>query len=180
LRAHSSRTSHTSSPVRVPRPAPSFHAASRPHLTVTPWRFPGPSAPRIPGQGTCTPKHDRMHGTHACGEPPPEAEARHERTLEGVGSRPGLGWGHSDRLPRGCPPPRDAVTLVVLPEAPATLLHQCPAPAYLITSSAWKRSVGGMVSPSASAVLRLMISSNFTGCSTGRFPGLAPLRILST
>jgi hypothetical protein len=50
-RAHSSRASHTSYPVRVPRPAPSFHAAFRPHLTVTPLRVPCPSAPRTPGQG---------------------------------------------------------------------------------------------------------------------------------
>jgi hypothetical protein len=26
--------------------------------------FPWPAAPRIPGQGTFTPEHDRMHGTH--------------------------------------------------------------------------------------------------------------------
>src|SRR2546430_4827759 len=64
-RAHSSQAYHTSYPVRVPRPAPSFHASFRPHLTVTPLRFPCPSAPRIPGQGTFTPKHDSMHGTHA-------------------------------------------------------------------------------------------------------------------
>ena len=31
-----------------------------------------------------------------------------------------------------------------------------------------------MVRPSALAVLRLMTSSNFVGCSTGRSPGLAP------
>ena len=37
-----------------------------------------------------------------------------------------------------------------------------------------------MVRPSALAVLRLMTSSNFVGCSTGRSAGLAPLRILST
>src|SRR6266436_10218133 len=49
-----------------------------------------------------------------------------------------------------------------------------------ITSSAWKRSVGGIVSPSASAVFRLMISSNFVGCSTGKSAGVAPFRILST
>ena len=85
-RAHSSRAYHTSYPVRVPRPAPSFHAAFRPHLAVTPWRFPGPSAPRIPGRGTFTPKHDSMHGTHASSEPPPTAGARDERTLYGVGS----------------------------------------------------------------------------------------------
>ena len=67
-RAHSSRAYHTSYPVRVPRPAPSFHASFRPHLTVTPWRFPCPSAPRTPGQETFTPKHDRMHGTHGKAE----------------------------------------------------------------------------------------------------------------
>ena len=56
------RLYHPASPGRVPRLARAFHAAVRPHLAVTPWRFPGPSAPRTPGQGTCTPEHDRMHG----------------------------------------------------------------------------------------------------------------------
>ena len=51
---------------------------------------------------------------------------------------------------------------------------------YSITSSARASSDGGIVRPSALAVLRLMTSSNFVGCSTGRSPGLAPLRILST
>ncbi len=37
-----------------------------------------------------------------------------------------------------------------------------------------------MVRPSALAVLRLITSSNFVGCSTGRSPGLAPCRILAT
>jgi hypothetical protein len=50
---------------------------------------------------------------------------------------------------------------------------------YRITSSAWKRSVGGMVRPRAWAVFRLMTSSNFIGCSTGRSAGFAPFRILS-
>src|SRR5262245_1669181 len=40
--------------------------------------------------------------------------------------------------------------------------------------------MGASSSPSALAVLRLMISSNFVGRSTGRSAGLAPLRILST
>ena len=61
----SPRLYHTSYPVRVPRPARSFHASFRPHLTVTPLRFPCPSAPRTPGQETFTPEHDSMHGTHA-------------------------------------------------------------------------------------------------------------------
>jgi hypothetical protein len=52
--------------------------------------------------------------------------------------------------------------------------------AYRSTSSAWKRSVGGMVRPRAFAVFRLTTSSKVMGCSTGRSAGLAPLRILST
>jgi hypothetical protein len=78
-RARSPRRYPTSSRVRVPRPARAFHAACRPHLAVTPWRFPCPSAPRIPGQGPCTPTHDRMHGTHA--GPEPRASARRLQAL---------------------------------------------------------------------------------------------------
>src|SRR6516162_6678316 len=48
-----------------------------------------------------------------------------------------------------------------------------------ITSSARVRIVGGTVIPIALAVLRLIRSSNFVGCSTGRSAGFAPLRILS-
>ena len=51
---------------------------------------------------------------------------------------------------------------------------------YSMTLLAWSRSVCGIVSPNASAVLRLMTSSNFVGRWTGRSPGFAPLRILST
>src|SRR5438552_3273495 len=49
-----------------------------------------------------------------------------------------------------------------------------------MTSSARCRSAGGIVRPRALALLRLITNSNFVGCSTGRSPGLAPLRILST
>jgi len=52
--------------------------------------------------------------------------------------------------------------------------------AHRITSSAWKRSIGGSVRPRACAVLRLITNSNFLGCSTGRSAGVAPLRSLST
>jgi hypothetical protein len=60
----------------------------------------------------------------------------------------------------------------------------CIAPAcgwrtHSITSSARASSNGGMVRPSALAVLRLMISSNLLGCSIGRSAGFAPLKILS-
>jgi hypothetical protein len=49
-----------------------------------------------------------------------------------------------------------------------------------MTSSARASTEGGIVRPSAFAVRRLMTSSNFVGCSTGRSAGLAPLRILAT
>ena len=52
--------------------------------------------------------------------------------------------------------------------------------AYWITSSASRSRDGGIVIPSALAVLRLRTSSNVMGRSMGRSPGLAPFRILST
>ena len=56
-----------------------------------------------------------------------------------------------------------------------------PAPVhYSITWSARWSSDGGSDSLRAFAVLRLTTSSNCVGCSTGRSPGFAPLRILST
>src|SRR5262249_18285197 len=48
-----------------------------------------------------------------------------------------------------------------------------------ITSSARASSVGGRSSPSAFAVVRLMVRSNLVGCSTGMSAGLAPRRTLS-
>src|SRR5262249_44210321 len=48
-----------------------------------------------------------------------------------------------------------------------------------ITSSARAISVGGSSRPSALAVRRLTRSSSLVGCSTGRSPGEAPLKILS-
>src|SRR5207248_6272804 len=58
--------------------------------------------------------------------------------------------------------------------------EECSPVHYWMTSSARDRSEAGIVTPRALAVLRLITSSNFVGCSTGRSPGLAPLRILST
>jgi hypothetical protein len=57
---------------------------------------------------------------------------------------------------------------------------ECSSVHYSMTSSARASTAGGMVIPSALAVFRLITSSNFVGCSTGRSAGLAPLRILST
>src|SRR5262249_54364712 len=50
---------------------------------------------------------------------------------------------------------------------------------YWISSSARASTEGGIVTPSAFAVFRLMTSSNLVGSSIGRSVGLAPLRILS-
>ena len=49
-----------------------------------------------------------------------------------------------------------------------------------MTSSARASISGGIVSPRALAVFRLMSNKNFVGCSIGRSAGLAPFRILST
>ena len=55
-----------------------------------------------------------------------------------------------------------------------------PTTFYLITLSALARTLGGMVTPICLAAFRLIISSNFVGCSTGRSAGFAPFKILST
>src|SRR5215204_7028956 len=54
------------------------------------------------------------------------------------------------------------------------------SPPHSITSSARARSVGGIVRPSALAVLKLMRNSNLVGCSTGKSPAVAPFRSRST
>src|SRR5579863_468690 len=53
-------------------------------------------------------------------------------------------------------------------------------PLYSITSSAVAKSAGGTEIPSASAVLRLITISNFSGRCIGKSLGLAPCRILPT
>src|SRR5260370_11267029 len=53
------------------------------------------------------------------------------------------------------------------------------AAVHSITSSARASSVGGIVRPSALAVLRLITSSNRVGCSTGGAAALAALWVLS-
>src|SRR5262245_25416116 len=65
-------------------------------------------------------------------------------------------------------------------ETPAHGLKE-PSPVhYSITWLARSSSAGGIVSPSAFAAFRLTTRSNFVGRSTGRSPGIAPLRIRST
>src|SRR5499427_9006707 len=55
-----------------------------------------------------------------------------------------------------------------------------PIPPHSISSSAVASSDGGIVKPSALAVVRLMTRSNLVGCMTGRSAGLAPLRTRPT
>jgi hypothetical protein len=67
------------------------------------------------------------------------------------------------------------------PPPGSSLIQSRPGPVtHSIISSARARMDCGAVRPSALAMLRLMTSSNFVGCSIGRSAGLAPLRILST
>ena len=54
------------------------------------------------------------------------------------------------------------------------------APSHSITSSARAISDCGTVSPSAFAVLTLIINSYFVGACTGRLAGFSPLRMRST
>src|SRR5213594_2771047 len=90
--------------------------------------------------------------------PQPRPEAAAQRRLKGVGCRRLFGQAL----------------------ASCGVYSQCVPHAYWITSSARRSSDGGIVIPRAWAVLRLMTSSNFMGCSTGKSAGLAPFRILST
>src|SRR5262245_21156989 len=53
-------------------------------------------------------------------------------------------------------------------------------PHHSMTSSARASNMAGTSRPSALATVRLMTNSNLVGCSTGRSPGFAPRRILST
>jgi len=59
------------------------------------------------------------------------------------------------------------------------VLGQEPKSNYSITSSARPNSVGGIVIPSAFAVLRLIDNIILVGNSTGSSPGGVPCRILS-
>jgi hypothetical protein len=54
------------------------------------------------------------------------------------------------------------------------------APLHSITSSASASRLGGISTPNAFAVARLMTSSNLVASSTGRSPGFSPLRMRPT
>jgi hypothetical protein len=54
--------------------------------------------------------------------------------------------------------------------------NSCRTPLYSITSSATASHLSGIVRSSAFAVLRLITSSNFVDCMTGRSAGFSPFR----
>src|SRR6516225_1602366 len=51
---------------------------------------------------------------------------------------------------------------------------------HLITLSALARTLSGIVRPICLAAFRLMMNSNFVGCSMGSSAGFRPFKILST
>jgi hypothetical protein len=59
------------------------------------------------------------------------------------------------------------------------LMHRSKKRSYSITSSARPSSEIGTLTPNV-AVLRLIISSTFVDCMTGKSAGLSPLRTLPT
>src|SRR4029453_1944123 len=59
-------------------------------------------------------------------------------------------------------------------------LAETTAYCHLITLSALTSTLGGIVKPICLAAFRLMMNSNFFGCSTGRSAGFAPFNIFST
>jgi hypothetical protein len=67
-----------------------------------------------------------------------------------------------------------------LPEVREGALRNDVIPVHSMISSARASNVGGIVSPSAFAVLTLIASGNWVGNSIGKFPGGVPCRILST
>ena len=80
------------------------------------------------------------------------------------------------RLPRSDSRQSLAISLILALLPPIAIGNRL----HLMTFSARISTTGGIVRPSALAVFKLIISSNFVGCSTGKSAGLAPFRILST
>src|SRR5215813_9129614 len=98
------------------------------------------------------------------------------------------------------PTPHAIAVYASQPTSPLTTQHSLPSGRYSLlgpdfhrldrTSFAWRThsitssvrvsSVGGTSRRSAFAVVRFTTRSNLVGCSTGRSPGFAPRRILST
>jgi hypothetical protein len=119
--------------------------------------------------------HPRLHYPHRSNPHSPAARSRH-RLIDR--SRGFLPWRFSYAGPRACGTVRDGPASENLHNS--GLVRRSKQQPYSITSSARASSIGGTSRPSAFAVLRLIASSNFVGCSIGRSEGLAPFKILTT
>ena len=115
------------------------------------------------------------------------AEGRHDHADADAGRA-----GADDHVPGAHPVPAEAdlagvpeVGLLLnddrLPDREAAIAMRSKAvPDHSITLSACRSTDCGIAMPICLAVCRLTTSSNFVGCSTGRYAGFAPFRILST
>ena len=103
-----------------------------------------------------------------------DEECHHRRHEADDGQEPGEGLLHVRPQCTG------SAARVANPTAARRSWPRGSSTRYSITWSARLSSDCGIVSPRVFAVLRLMINSNFVGCSTGSSLGFAPLRILST
>ena len=75
---------------------------------------------------------------------------------------------------------RQTTILLTISFAPFVYCLLLTARCHLMTRSALASTLGGIVRPICFAALRLITSSNFVGCSTGRSAGFLPFKILST
>src|SRR5215831_13181908 len=80
---------------------------------------------------------------------------------------------YSHWFPSGRPSQGSSLSILTEPHDERATLHS-------ITSSASAITVGGTVSPSLVAVLRLMANSNLVGACTGSSAGFAPFKMRST
>jgi hypothetical protein len=73
----------------------------------------------------------------------------------------------------------DKISEAMSPLTPIAAVISAANRAYSITSSARASNIGGIVRPSACAVIRFTTRSNLVGCSIGMSAGFAPRKILN-
>src|SRR5205807_5985174 len=158
-----------------------------------------PRAEAVEGQADERPEdavEEEAHRDHEGEARAVEAEVGHDRLEKWPdGVADSGGDERHEREPGDHPPAVEHRSVFHVPNytrllVPLNILRSCVAGGreresiramrYSITWSARSSSDCGIVKPNTLAVLRLMTSSNFVGCSTGRSAGFAPLRILST
>jgi hypothetical protein len=138
-----------------------------------PPNFPGGGEERQPSPG---PSRFDLFPSRSASAPTSKAwkardlvRSRHLQEVLHLGPGIGLRWSATlaaARAPRPATPP------------PPAEERDERAPVHWTSSSARISNASGTSRPSALAVLRLMTSSTFTDCCTGRSEGFAPLRIV--